>query len=146
MTADEQARDELLRRLTDVLGEEAASRLMRSLPPDDWSSLARQEDLLALRQDVDGLRQDVDGLRQDVDGLRQDVDGLRQDVDGLRQDMERMETRLDHKIDVVRLELLAAFHQGIGEALVSNTRTSIFTMAGSLVGLAGLAMALARFT
>jgi hypothetical protein len=118
MTADEQARDELLRRLTDVLGEEAASRLMRSLPPDDWSSLARQEDLLALRQDVDGLRQD----------------------------MERMETRLDHKIDVVRLELLAAFHQGIGEALVSNTRTSIFTMAGSLVGLAGLAMALARFT
>jgi polyhydroxyalkanoate synthesis regulator phasin len=128
MTSDEQARDELLRRLTAAIGEVAASRLMQSLPPDDWSNLARQEDIRVLRSDIDELRGEVTELRGDVTELRTDVTDVR------------------HQLETTRFELLAAFHKEIGGALVSHTRTSVLTMAGSLVGLAGLAMALARFS
>jgi hypothetical protein len=113
MSSDEHTRHELHQRLVEAIGEEAASTLMSSLPPDRWDHLATKDDLGLLRLELD----------------------------------ERLvATReiLEARIEATKHELLAALHAEVGGALVAQTRVTIFTMAGTLLGLAGLAMAFAQ--
>ena len=49
------------------------------------------------------------------------------------------------RMDALRNELLAAFRGELNTAITAQTRTLVFTMAGTVVSLGGLALGLARF-
>jgi DNA anti-recombination protein RmuC len=49
------------------------------------------------------------------------------------------------RIDALRNELLAAFRGELNTAITAQTRILVFTMAGTVVSLGGLALGLARF-
>jgi hypothetical protein len=135
MAFDEHARHELHLRLVEAIGEEAASTLMSSLPPDRWDHLANKDDLNALRA---ATRHDIQELRV---ATQHDIQELRV---ATQHDMTSMREVLEARIDGTKHEVLAALHSEINGALTAQTRTMIFTMAGSLVALAGLAMAMGQ--
>ena len=120
MAVDERARHELYLQLARVLGEDQSATMMALLPPDGWADVARQHDLDRVEA---SLRADVGQLRTEMD-LRFD--------------------RVDGRIDAAKNELLAAFRGELVAAVSSQTRAMIFTMAGSVAALGGLALSLAR--
>jgi len=120
MAVDERARHELYLQLARVLGEDQSATMMALLPPDGWADVARQHDLDRVEA---SLRADVGQLRPEMD-LRFD--------------------RVDGRIDAAKDELLAAFRGELVSAVSSQTRAMIFTMAGSVAALGGLALSLAR--
>lgn len=155
-------RHQLYQRLVETIGEEAASTLMSSLPPDRWDELARKADIEALEQRFDGLETRFDGLEGRFDKLEGRLDGVDGRFDGHTNRFDAIEGRieslrgevraevgairevLDARLDAMRNEVLAALHAQITVAMTAQTRVMLFTMAGALVGLAGLAMALGR--
>ncbi len=62
-----------------------------------------------------------------------------------RRDLDALEQRLDLRFDALRNELLAAFRGELNAAITAQTRTLVFTMAGTVISLGGLALGLARF-
>jgi hypothetical protein len=120
MAVDERARHELYLQPAHVLGQEEGATMMALLPPDGWADVARQHDLDRVEA---SLRADVGQLRSEMD-LRFD--------------------RVDGRIDAAKHELLAAFRGELVAAVSSQTRAMIFTMAGSVAALGGLALSLAR--
>ena len=68
-----------------------------------------------------------------------------------KRDLEQLEQRFEHRFELIdqRFELLeqrliAVFRGELNAAVSSQTRAMIFTMAGTVVSLGGLALALAR--
>src|SRR5690625_3403826 len=116
MVIDERARHELYERLESTLGEEATETLMSYLPPVGWADVATKRDLDQLRREFGQLRREV---RSEVAGA---------------------ETRLRTEMGSLRHELLAEFHR----ELTRQTRTIIFSVLGTLIGLSGLAFTLSR--
>jgi hypothetical protein len=53
MARDPRSRDELYRRLAEVLGADATDTLMEALPPHHWDELATKDDLARLDQRLD---------------------------------------------------------------------------------------------
>jgi len=51
---------------------------------------------------------------------------------------------LDQRLDLLEQRLIAVFRGELNAAVTSQTRAMIFTMAGTVVSLGGLALALAR--
>ena len=52
MAVDERRRQQMYRKLEEILGPEDASTLMEHLPPVGWSDVARQNDLVLVRADL----------------------------------------------------------------------------------------------
>ena len=149
MATEERARHELYQRLESTLGEEATSTLMSYLPPVGWADVATKRDLdhhraattadldqhrAATKAALDQLRAE---FRADLGELRGEFNQLRSEV---QSDIAGLETRLRTEMGSVRHELLAEFHR----ELTTQTRTLVFSVLGALVGLGGLAIALAR--
>ncbi len=127
MAVDERARHELYQQLARVLGEDQSATMMALLPPDGWADVTRQHDLDRVEA-----------------SLRADVGQLRTEMNQLRMEMDLRFDRVDGRIDAAKNELLAAFRGELVAAVSSQTRAMIFTMAGSVAALGGLALSLAR--
>ncbi len=73
-------RRELYTTLTQALGEGPASTMMELLPPDGWTDLARQSDLVAIRGEMAELRGELKGemseLRGEMSELRGKLDSM----------------------------------------------------------------------
>lgn len=55
MAVDERRRQQMFRKLEEILGPDEASTLMEHLPPVGWGDVARQSDLVLLRRDLDNM-------------------------------------------------------------------------------------------
>ncbi len=124
MAVDERARHELYLQLARVLGEDQGATMMALLPSDGWADVARRPDLDRVEA----------SLRAEM-GLR---------FERLDDRIEAAKTETDLRIDAAKDELLAAFRGELVSAVSSQTRAMIFTMAGSVAALGGLALSLAR--
>lgn len=127
MALDERARHELYLQLARILGADQSATLMALLPADGWADVTRQHDLDRVEA-----------------SLRADVGQLRTEMNQLRMEMDLRFDRVDGRIDAAKNELLAAFRGELVAAVSSQTRAMIFTMAGSVAALGGLALSLAR--
>ena len=71
--------------LSERLGPQPADTLMSMLPPQGWSDVVRQPDLVPIRSDLDAVRADIGVLRGEIGGVRAeltaDIAGLRAHVD-----------------------------------------------------------------
>lgn len=122
MAVDERSRHELYERLAQALGPEAAVTMMEHLPPIGWSDVTTKHDLAQLEQ---RLQMRFELLEQRV-GARFEL--------------------VDQKLEGLEHRMLSAFRGEIAAALTSQTRTIIFTMAGSLVTMSAFAIAIARLS
>ena len=61
-----------------------------------------------------------------------------------KHDLAELERRMDLRFDALEQRLLASFRGELVAAITTQTRTMIFTMAGTVVSLAGVALAAAR--
>ena len=115
MAVDERARHELYRRLERIVGKEATDTLMAYLPPTGWADVATTSDLRAVGAE---LRGEMAELRGEMAELRGEMAALRGEMRG--------------EIGALRGEMHAV------------TRTVVLSVIGAQVGIAGLALALAR--
>jgi hypothetical protein len=164
MVMDERARHELYERLTEVLGAEETSTLMGLLPSDGWDDVARRHDVehqgVAVRAEMDQLTAELrtemsqlsTELRTEMSqlstGLRTEMSQLstelRTEMTQLRQEMDLRFDHVETRIDAAKAELLAAFRGELVTTVSGQTRAMIFTMAGTVAALGGLALSLAR--
>jgi hypothetical protein len=169
MAVDEQSRHQLYQRLEVVLGEEATTTLMEHLPPIGWADVATKADLdnlrAATKTDLDNLRAatktDIDNLRAatktDIDNLRDatktDIDNLRDatktDIDNLRvatkTDIDNLRVATKVGMENLGNALTAAFHREFA-GLHRDLRNAVFSLTGAGVGIAGVTLALSRFS
>lgn len=93
MEVDDRSRHELVQRLDEVLGPEAADILMSHLPPVGWADVATKRDLDALEERMN-LRFErteerlIARLNLEIGGVRQDMaegtGSLRQEIGALQ--------------------------------------------------------------
>ena len=73
MTINDARRSEMYLAIRDSLGADVADTLMESLPPHDWSGLARTSDITVLRTELDMLRSETGSrlttVENDIDRL-----------------------------------------------------------------------------
>lgn len=122
MVVDERARHELYRRLEEVLGPEAATTLIEHLPPLGWADVATKHDLAGLEGRVE-LR--IEASAADLRATFEHE--LRSQAATFDQGLRTQAT---------------TFEQG----LRSQTTTVLFAFVSLMLTMAGLALALARFT
>jgi len=115
---DELSRHKLFTKLEDILGTEDAAVLIEHLPPVGWGDIATKQDL---RSEISALRSDSGNLKGEVGTLRGEIGNLRGEIGTLRAEFVAL-----------RSEISAQF------------RTTLFTMMGLMVTLAGLAFMAAR--
>ena len=127
MTVDERARHELYEQLARVLGTEAATTLLEHLPPGGWSDVATTRDLDQLERRI-ALRFEASDARLDA---RFEAVDARFEAVGAR-------------IEAAEQRMLAVFRGELVTAITTQTRTMIFTMAGTVVSLAAVALTAAR--
>ncbi|MDP9405741.1 MAG: hypothetical protein M3O86_03945 [Actinomycetota bacterium] len=72
---------------------------------------------------------------------KRDLDQLEQRTDAR---FEALESRIDDRIEACEQRLLAAFRGELVAAVVGQTRTTIFALAGTVVSVGGLVLAAAR--
>lgn len=94
-------RDELIRRLAEVLGDEHASRLMEHLPPVPWDELATKADLQSLEERLTGR-----------------IDRLETRFDTFETRFDTFETRFSGHIDVIEGRLSGV--EGKAEGLIGH--------------------------
>jgi hypothetical protein len=110
------------RRLTEVLGEEAAEFLMDHMPPLDWSSLATKQDLeaFATKRDLEAF-----ATKRDLEAFATKKD-LETHAAATKKDLEILEFRL-------RAEMADGFAKLSRTFVVSQIALAIATI-GSLTG------------
>lgn len=133
MAVDERERIALQKDLERTLGVNSAVTMMTLLPPAGWTDVVRSADLQASERRLDAR---IDGLEQRLDSR----------IDGLEQHMDDRFALADSALQGVKHELLAAFRGELVAAVTTQTRTILWALLGAFVGVAGLALALARLS
>ncbi len=148
MAVDERARFALYERLEGALGTEAATTLLEHLPPVGWADVATKRDLDQLEQRIDARFHGVDARFTSVDARFTSIDARFDAVDArfdaVDARFDALEVRIDDRIEACEQRLLAAFRGELVAAVVGQTRTTIFAMAGTVVSVGGLVLAAAR--
>jgi hypothetical protein len=93
---------------------------------------------VAVRAEMDQLTAE---LRTEMTQLSTE---LRTEMTQLRQEMDLRFDHVETRIDAAKAELLAAFRGELVTTVSGQTRAMIFTMAGTVAALGGLALSLAR--
>ncbi|MGH9223090.1 MAG: hypothetical protein ACRD2W_04745 [Acidimicrobiales bacterium] len=137
---DREALEAALRR---ELGSGPAATLLALLPPVNWGDVARQSELVPMRADIAELtadvavlKADVGVLKADVGVLKIDVAVLKADVSGLKDDVSEIRTDVAGlKRDMVEVKV----------QLAKQVPTLITANVASMIGVAGLVLAAAKF-
>ena len=118
MKSGERARQDLRRRLEEVLGEEDALTLMDHLPSDDFAT------------------------KDDIHVLRDDITTVRQDLAAVRQDLTAVVERFDLKLEAMEHRVTSAFRS----EFIVQTRTFVISMVAVVASMGSLVVAAARLT
>lgn len=117
MTNAEAERIKLHLSLRETIGQEASDILMEHLPPFEWDTIARRDDVFALRSDMDQLVQEVDRRFQEVDRRFDEVDRRFQEVDRRFQEVDRRFEEVDRRFDHLERRLSIVIGGGLTFAL-----------------------------
>ena len=138
MAIDERSRHELFVRLEEVLGEEHASVLMEHLPPVGWADVATKRDLDQLEErlemKLDARFAQVDARFAQVDARFEQMEARFDHVDAR---FDQVETRFDAKLEASEQRVVAVLRAEMNV----QTRNIMFSLVGSLFGVAGLVVA-----
>jgi chromosome segregation ATPase len=139
MVVDETQRERLRTGLLAVLDQEDAETLMAAL---------RERDDLATRADVDALgarfEERFAAIDQRFEAIERRLDGMDQRFAAIQLQLARFDERFattDERITRAKFEVIGT----LSTAMITQTRTMIFTMAGTVVALGGMALTLSRF-
>ncbi len=160
MAISEEERLALYRSMEHIHGRQVATTLMEYLPPVGWGDLARQSDLAALGTELRSEMQTgftqlsvrMDRLEARVEarfeGVEARFEGVEARFEGIDHRFEALEARMDSKVDQLRAEM----HEGFGAVrtdfaaiIAAQTRSMMVLVLGSVLTVATLAFALARF-
>ena len=111
MVISERSRHDLYEAAKRGLGPEAAETLMELVPPVGWAEVATKQDLQRLEA----------ATRQDIQNLQESI----------KKDLAILEHTMRGEMEKLRGDLMAQ--------MVVQTRTMVFSFAGSVVALAGIA-------
>jgi hypothetical protein len=144
MAIGEHSRNELYRRLEEMLGAEAAATLMSYLPPVGWADVATKRDLDALEERI-GLRfASVDHQFAAVDQRFTSVGRQFASVD---ERFASLQERIDLRFEAASHERVATVERGVGALraeMNSQLRTIVFAVIASNFTAVSLAFAAAR--
>ena len=116
MVPDEKSRTELLRRLSDTLGPQAADTLMSYLPATPWADVATKQDLRALEERMERKF-------------------------ASKEDLRALEDRMEIRLTSTKNEVMA----NVRGDILNQTRSMIFAMVATNFTAVSLAFAAARF-
>ncbi|MGQ0825243.1 MAG: hypothetical protein ACT4OX_09500 [Actinomycetota bacterium] len=122
MAGDARARDELRRRLDELLGAERADTLMEALPPMRWDELATKADIADLRH------------------------ATKADIAHIRAELAGVEERTALRMEASEHRMMAAFRGEVNAAMSTQTRAMLFSTFGSIVGVGSLVLAAASLS
>ncbi len=119
------------------LHPEAAAAIIESMPPYDWSEIARRSDLAEvegrLDKRLDGVDKRLDGVDKRLDGVDKRLNGVDKRLDGVENRLDLVDGRLDMLNDRVgRVEdgLLS-----LGERIASLHQAVMFQGVGLIITL-----------
>ncbi len=149
MAISEEERLALYRSMEHIHGRQVATTLMEYLPPVGWGDLARQSDLTALGTELRSeMQTGFTQLSVRMDRLEARFEGVEARFEGIDHRFEALEARMDSKVDQLRAEM----HEGFGAVrtdfaaiIATQTRSMMVLVLGSVLTVATLAFALARF-
>lgn len=127
MIDDANERERLLRALEGVLGIDLASRLMKSIPPHDWSQLATKDDLKALKLDITALRE---ATQRDIADLR---DATQRDIAALRESSRYELSEAVLRLEAKMSEHSASFERALRTELSKQSRAAVAGMVGMVM-------------
>ena len=143
--ADPTARAELYSRLSEVIGVDNAGTLMSYLPAEEPSTKA---DVLAVRNELASVKTELrDEIASVKSELRDEIASVKTE---LRDEIALVKTELRDEIASVKTELSARMDRfedkldGFHHALLTQSRTYLISMVGSVLTTAGLVIAITR--
>lgn len=153
MAISEEERLGLYRSMEHVHGRQVATTLMEYRPPVGWADVTHQSDLASLATELRSemhtgftqLSARMDRLETRFEARFETVDHRFEAID-LR--FDALEARMNSKVDQLRAEM----HEGFGAVrtdfaaiIAAQTRSMMLLVLGSVLTVAALAFALARF-
>ncbi len=106
------------------LQPDVAAAILESMPPFDWSEIARRSDLAEVEGRLDNR---LDGVDKRLDGVDKRLDGVDKRLDGVDKRLDKVENRLDGidgRLDGVdgRLDLLTDRVDKVADGLIHMTQ------------------------
>jgi len=170
MAVTERSRHEMVKRLEEALGEEAAMTLVEHLPPVGWGDVARRSDLAAFDprleqihrrfeevdrrfEEVDRRFDQVDARFEEVDRRFEEVDRRFDQVDARFEEVDRRFDQVDARFEDLEARLGARFEQGLAqlETRISNELRRqmwgmIVAFVSAMVAISGVLLAAVRIS
>ena len=135
------------------LEPEVAYAILESMPPFDWSEIARRDEV-ALKADVDarfdGIDHRLDGIDQRLDRIDQRLDGIDQRFDSIDDRFVGVYERFDSMhaaFDAHRVSFesqLVALEGRLSMRWMETTRIIVFALITLFLGIAGVSIGLAQ--
>jgi len=122
------------------LEPEVAYAILESVPPFDWSQIARRDEMNerfdAADRRFDRLEQRLDGMDQRFTGVGQRLDGMDQRFDGLNDAFEVLRLSMESQ--------LVALEGRLSMRWMETTRIIVFALITLFLGIAGISIGLAQ--
>jgi len=149
MAVTERSRHEMVKRLEEALGEEAAMTLVEHLPPVGWGDVARRSDLAAF----DPRLEQIHRRFEEVDRRFEEVDRRFDQVDARFEEVDRRFDQVDARFEDLEARLGARFEQGLAqlETRISNELRRqmwgmIVAFVSAMVAISGVLLAAVRIS
>ena len=142
MAVTERSRHEMVKRLDQALGEEAAMTLVEHLPPVGWGDVARRSDLVAFDrrfEEMDRRFEEMDRRFEEMDRRFEEIDRRFEQVDARFDDLEE---RLGARIG----QGLAELETRISNELRRQMWGMIVAFVSAMVAVSGVLLAAVRIS
>ncbi|GJM38417.1 MAG: hypothetical protein DHS20C19_17840 [Acidimicrobiales bacterium] len=130
------------------LEPEVAYAILESMPPFDWSEIAKKSDVEELRQEMaarfDAIDRRFEGTDQRLEGTDQRLDGIDQRLEGIDQRFDGISHRFDaltERFDATRLSIeaqMVALEGRLSMRWMETTRIIVFALITLFVAVAGV--------
>ena len=149
MAVTERSRHEMVKRLDQALGEEAAMTLVEHLPPVGWGDVARRSDLAAF----DRRFEEIDRRFEEIDRRFEEMDRRFEEIDRRFEEIDRRFDQVDARFDDLEERLGARIGQGLAEleTRISNELRRqmwgmIVAFVSAMVAVSGVLLAAVRIS
>lgn len=133
------------------LEPEVAYAILESMPPFDWSEIAKKSDLDELRHElVARFDTRIDGVDRRLDGVDRRLDGIDVRLDGIDQRFDVITERFDsmrEMFDATRLGIeaqIVALEGRLSMRWMETTRIIVFALITLFVAMSGVVLGVTR--
>jgi predicted RNase H-like nuclease (RuvC/YqgF family) len=147
MAITERSRHEMVKRLEETLGEDAAITLVEHLPPVGWADVARRDDFMP----IDRRFEEIDRRFDEVDRRFEEIDRRFEEIDRRFEEIDRRFDEVDRRFAEVEARLTAEFRRGLAELetrLSNELRRQMWGMiiafVSAMIAISGVLLAAVR--